>query len=347
MENLSTVNLDDHTVFSEASVTNELFTVSDYLPEVEVSRMVSGSFLEKVVLCIYFALCVAYVPSANSLIIHVVLKTPALQTPQYFFICCYAMCDLLFSVTTHTMSLGALIWDLTDIPEWLCRLHGTVHAGIFFSSFHALGLIAYERYFRFSHPLAYIVYFTKNRLVLFAVMPHVFGQGLSLFIDLYIGRQYFTTILACNAASPQLVYLTPIMVCLFYLPSALMSLICLIKLIVLVKRQHAKNIGLGNMNGHLSQSLGIRRAIKIVMLVSGSFWITAAEAFIARSILFSSGVTWADMDTRHNLTAYIICRTSSLLVSTASLLINPVIYLTLHRELRKACRKNCLLLMQY
>lgn len=159
------------------SVYNELFSAKNNSPE--VSRIVSGSLFEKVVLCVYFSVCVIYIPAANSLIIHVAMETSALHTPQYFLICCYAMCDLLHSVTGHTMVLLALIVDLTYIPGWLCSLQGTIHLGVFFTSLYALGMIAYERYRRFFHPLAYHAYFTTSRLRLFAVVPHLLGQGFS------------------------------------------------------------------------------------------------------------------------------------------------------------------------
>lgn len=143
----------------------------------------------------------------------------------------------------------------------------------------------------------------------------------------------------CNPSGPDLLYVVPIAVCLFYLPSALISIICLVKMIILVKRQHTEGIRIGNMTGHFSETLVRRKAIKIVMLVSGNFWITAALAFIVRYSIFSSGVSLIDMGTRHNVTAYIIVRTSYFLMTTVYLLINPVIYLIVHHALRRACCK--------
>lgn len=141
MEGLSTNDHDNYSTQMEDS-TNVWSPPSG----VSAKKIVTGSLLEQMILCFYYTVCVIFVPSVNSFIIHVVRKTDSLQTPQYFFICCYALCDLLYSLTAHTFHLAAVIMNFTTIPAWLCRLHGLIHAGVFFSSSHVLGLIAYERY---------------------------------------------------------------------------------------------------------------------------------------------------------------------------------------------------------
>lgn len=168
-------------------------------------------------------------------------------------------------------------------------------------------------------------------------MPHVSGQGFSLFSELYVGRHYYTTILACNASGPDLVYLNPLVIFLFYLSSAFMSLICLIRLIILVKRQHNSVVPSDSMTPHFKKTLSIYNAVKIVLLVSGTFWATSVPAFIGRTTIFSSGATWNDMDTRSNSTAYVISRTFNFMFMTMSA--RPILYLTINKELRKSCRK--------
>lgn len=303
-------------------------------------NIVTASLAERLVLCLYFGICITFTLCVNCIIIHVTRKTPALHTPQYFFICCYALCDVFHCLTAQMVVLGALIADVSDIPYWLCAIQGIIFGGTFFASSHVLGLVAYERYHWFLHPMTYEAHFTKTRLIVLGVLPHVIGQGFSIFIEIYVGRDFFTTLLLCNSSGPNLVYLNQVVICIFYLPSALMTLVCLVRLILLVKRQQQVIIPLENTNIRVNKNMSIKQAIKIVFLVSGAFWGTSVPPMIARTSIFANGATWEDMDTRRNMAAYVISRTSHFLAITLSSLINPVIYLVIHKQLRQACCKH-------
>ncbi len=90
---------------------------------------------------------------------------------------------------------------------------------------------------------------------------------------------------------------------------------------------------------HSLVTVSLRRAFKIILLVSETFWLTCVPAFIGRTVIFSTGTTWVDMDTRRNVVAFALLRCFSFLLTTVSCLLNPLIYILVHKDIRVGCRR--------
>ena len=135
----------------------------------------------------------------------------------------------------------------------------------------------------------------------------------------------------------------------FWLPSAVISIFTMINLRLLISTHQAR-VNPALTEGVDNQALDnlvtkVRKAIKMVTLVSGTFWVTMVPGIIIRSVVYNSGTTCNDTDTRRHMQAFVMARSGWLILTLMSTLINPIIYLTVQVELREAVMK-CLMGMK-
>ena len=91
---------------------------------------------------------------------------------------------------------------------------------------------------------------------------------------------------------------------------------------------------------HVSHGDKIKVGLKAIVLVSGAFWGTYIPGFTLRTVLFTSGYTWYDMDTRHTMGAAIAIRITQLFFVQVSSVANPFIYYNTNKKMKAAVCKT-------
>ena len=79
----------------------------------------------------------------------------------------------------------------------------------------------------------------------------------------------------------------------------------------------------------------VKKALKMVSLVSGSFWLTLITGFMTRIGLSVSRVTWAYTDQRIYLSLFALSRAKYMLITVMSSVLNPIIYIAVTTEPRE------------
>ena len=290
-----------------------------------------------------------YVNISNGCFFHVIRKEHSLHTPQYMVLASYMLSDTLYCNFTLLHMLAVVISnDIQVMSATLFRIIMAVISSFLLSSFHLVGLLAYERYCYFVTPLRYPLKFTKSRIFVAVALIYSCALSITLAVDLTYPRMPVATILAYQAVGRAMEITHILHAAVYVIPSAVISLVTLIKLRLVISKQNAQIQPAQSMEMNEDQTCAVtgiivkpvRKALKMVALVSGSFWMTVIPGALIRTALQASGVTWADTDHRVYLPYFALSRASYLMVTVLSSVLNPVVYLSVLTELREAVWKR-------
>ena len=290
-----------------------------------------------------------YVNIANGTFLYVIRREYSLHTPQHMVLASYMLSDTLYCNLTLLHMVPVVISnDMQVMPATLFRVIMAVNGSFLLSSFHFVGLLAYERYCFFVTPLRYPLKFTKSRIIVAAILIYSCALCISLVVDLSHLRMPVATILAYQAVGPAMKITHIIHATVYFIPSFLVSLVSLIKLRLVISKQNAQIQPAQTMEMNEDQTCAVtgiivkpvKKALRMVALVSGSFFITVIPGALIRTVLQASGVTWADTNHRVHLPFFALSRASYLMVTVLSSVANPVVYMLVLEELREAVLKR-------
>ena len=336
-----------HTLLLETEETLTDGMATESMTEPLFMPIVTDTTTEQVLTALFLFFCWFYVDITNLFLSYVMWKETHFHTPQYMVLASYMLCDLIY-INILLPNMIALV--ISNVPETVplpfCEFVGLITSGIFFTMAHMVGYMAYERFVNFFRPLTYNSYFSFKQIVVVTVILHVIGQTFSIAIQIVAGRDMVTTGLTCQPDAAKLQFTNPIILLLFFLPPAIISGIVLIRLGMLISRHKALVAAQPSAvesnqieKERKKQVFSVKKAIKMVSLVSGSFLITTLPSVFIRIGIFSSGVTWKQTDTRENMTEFALSRFSYFSVAVLSSLINPLIYVYAQNDLRKYAKK--------
>ena len=329
---------DSQTLFENTSDVVGLWTtqVADTL-----SPIVMDSLGEQLITTGLLLLFWVYVNFSNGSLLYVIRKEYSLHTPQYMVLAAYMMCDLLYCNFTLLImvpvAISNIIYVMTDAGS---RVIGIILTTFALASVHLTALLSYERQCYFITPLKYPRLFTKCRIYTAVIIVGCFAFGVGLGVDLVDPRIPVATTMTYQAAGLA-GQITNIVYTLFYaIPSCTVSIIALIRLRLLISK-HKAEVQPVDESGNQSAVSGIivkpvRKALKMVALVSGSLWFTMVPGFLIRIGLSAAGVTWAVTDYRLSLPLFALSRASHMLITVVSSVINPIIYVSVLTEMREA-----------
>lgn len=319
----------------DPSVTTDLQT------PVPDRRVAVGNNTELAVITAYLLLCLVAVLLGNGIIIVSVFKTRALHTPHYLLLCSYAICDVATAVTGYPTFIVVLFYAV-ETPEWVCRFSCLI-AAAFFCTVYMLGILAYERYHFFCHPLSYPRLFTTAKLCCLVAGVWLITVCYFVSSEIIFGRELFIAVMSCQMKSSimtqsQLIY--------FFGPSLFSIIFSTVRVGMLWAKMRTtvspQPLGVTDQTSveALSNTYKVKirkagTAIKLILLISGLFWGTYILSFIARVVVLRN-FTWDEIDTRQNMTAMILVRGSQLLAGTVSQIFNPGLYMYTHPQLRAA-----------
>ena len=311
--------------------------------------IVTSSKTEQVLTASLLFTCWIYINLTNVFLLHVIRHKPRLHIPQYSVLASYMICDLLYiNSTLSGMIILVIANDTSTLPIGLCRVFGSVGSGAFFTMAHTVGYMAYERFSQLFHPLTYNRYFSFKIICIVTLVLHLFGQGYALMVLMIAGRELVTTGLNCQPLVTSLQIINPITTCIFFIPPTVVSFVVLIRLRLLISRHQAQvaALNLGTEGIELEKKrkkhvITVKKAIKMIALISGAFLGTTAPFVLMRVAIFSSGVTWLETDAREDVGIFALTRLSYFSVAILSSLINPPIYLYAQNDLKRSALECC------
>ena len=312
-----------------------------------LTPIVTDSLWEQAITAGLLILFWIYANLSNGSLFYVIRKDYSLHTPQYMVLVSYMVCDTFYcNITLIHMVPVVVSNDIQVMGDTVSRILVTAYLSCMFALFHLVGLLAYERYCYFITPLKYATKFTKYRIYKAVIIIYLFALFIALAVDLIEPRIPVATILTYQTTGLANKITNIIYTMIYIIPSSTVSVVTLIKLRLLISKHKAQvHPTLSDvMNEDQSAVSGIivkpvRKALKMVGLVSGSFWMTMIPGVLIRLALSASGVTWADTDQRISLSIFALSRASYMLITVLSSVLNPIIYVSVLTELKEAVWK--------
>ena len=312
------------------------------------SPIVTDGLWEQIITATLLILFWIYVNLSNGFLFYILRGEHSLHTPQYMVLVSYMVCDSLYCNLTLLHMVPTVIRNsMYVMSTTVSRILVTAAGSFLFSSFHLVGLISYERLCYFVTPLKYPLKFTKLRIYTAVIGIYLLASSIVLSVDLISPRIPVATTLTYQLAGQTIKIANIVYVVIYAIPSGTISVITLIKLRLLLSKhkaqmQPAQSNGMSEDQSAVSGIIlkPIKKALKMVGLVSGSFWLTAIPGGLIRIALSASGVTWEDTDLRISLPLFALSRASFMLVTVLSSVLNPIIYMAVLVELREAVWKR-------
>ena len=297
-----------------------------------------GSLVEQVLTAVLVTFLWIYVNAVDGLLIYVIKKNVTLRENV---LSVYMICDIITTNVMFLQILPATIGnDLLVFSRYYCRILSVTGSAIYFTSIHMLAFLALERLAFFKYPLKYDRYFTKTKIKISFIILLSLTMLYTAVPDAILGRRPVNTMMACLLPEGYRHIFNPIVISVFFVPSIGISVITLIILGVLLKTHQAQvhpmvdNVEIQHPKKNFLKK--IRKHIKIIVLISGTFWITILPGMAIRSTMFRSGVTREETDNRSNIMMFLLARVGWLMMTVFSSLINPLIYFFLLPDLRQA-----------
>ena len=320
-------------------------SVTDSVTEQALVAIVTDSVTEQVITVGLLLAFWLYVNLTNGFLLYVMKKVRTLNTPQYMILGFYMVCDVLNCNFQLLVIVPTTIQNsMAAIHVVVCRVLITASASFFFACIHLVGLIAYERYSYFITPLKYPMKFTKVRIYTSTTIIYLVAFCISLAVELISPRVPVSTVMSCRVNGPyaqNVIFLFAF----YMIPSGLMSVVTLIKLRLMITKHTVRVDALPQAFSDDQSAIHglivkpIKKALRMVSLVSGSFWLTTMPGAVIRLSLSATGVTWLDTDHRTSILLLALARASYFLISLVSSILNPIIYITVLPDIREAIWK--------
>lgn len=316
--------------------TNETLTDDDNEAVKKSTYFIVTTNAENGILLFYLLLILLWSTVGNLRIFYLIVTRECYHTPYFYIIGAYAITDVIQVLSTAPLMIVGILLNKSYrlIPEWFCTVCGVLSPGMVFISFHTLGLIAIERFYFFVHPLKYPLKFTPRLTGCAIGCIWVVALLFSLIIEMMAPKQFYVTIIHCQTPSARL--FTFIQIVLYLMPAFLCTVFSLIKLYMLQSSHQARvedvpNEAFQRSAKKFKKSRGA--AIKIIVLTSGTFWITFLPVGVFRMIVFSHGFTWDYLDSFENAQLSYTFRYLNVFLFTLSSALNPIIYLYTHKPM--------------
>ena len=207
------------------------------------------------------------------------------------------------------------------------------------SAIHMICLIAFERYGYFITPLRYTRIFTKTRILISVAFIYLFSLCMGVAVYMIEALRLDIESIMTYQVSGEATQITNLFTVVYVIPSGLISVITLIRLRLLISKHRSQIAQQPNADCEQQAAVNgiiinpVKKAIKMICLVSGCFWITTMPATLIKNILSAS--------TDHQATPVLMAlsKASHLMLVVMTSLLNPIIYVSMLTDLRKSIWK--------
>ena len=322
-------------------------TLGHIVTEETFGHIVTDSLTEQVITVSLLMASWLYINFTNGFLLYVLKKMNTLDTPQYMLLVFYMICDVLYcNCQLLVMVPVAIMSSIDALNVVVCRVFITAATSFFTACTHLVGFIAYERYSYFVTPLKYPLKFTKVRIYTLVALIYLVSLSIAVAFDLVSPKVPVATTMSCQASGPYNKIAIIFQFTFFGIASGSISVITLIKLRLMMSKHQAQVAALPQtisddqsaINGLIVKP--IKKAFKMLALVSGSFWFTLMPGAVIRLSLSASGVTWLDTDYRTSIPLFAMSRASYIMITLVSSILNPIIYIAVLPDVRAAVLKN-------
>ena len=212
----------------------------------------------------------------------------------------------------------------------------------YFVVIYALGILSAERFFFFCKPFHYERYFKPKVVMTILLMLALVVVSYVISTELLIGRKTFYVNLHCQLADAKThAY---IQLALVFAPTLFMIAFGTIQIQRLIKRQQQvvnalvlpQDTNIKKHKGVITTPVGkkAKHAVRLVLLLSGVFVGTHLPAYILRSVMFSIGISWEDVETRKHFTASVILRVEAVIEACVAPAFNPIVVFFINKDIR-------------
>ena len=311
------------------------------------ASIITDTLVEQVLTAGFLILFWLYVNLVNGFIIFIIRTSNSLrENYQYPVTTCYMMSDMLLCNIHMMMMMIPLVIanDIDRLPHGYCPVVTMLSAGALFANVWMIAYLALERYVYFVRPLKYPRYFSSSNILLANIFMYTIGFSVALIITLTAGRELKASNLVCPASEAHAQKVNIIAFFIFWFPSGCTSIISFILLRLMTSKHTHQFIGQFQISENIPEHnctpvYAWKKTVKTVAIISGAFWITAMPGALIRIGIKAYDFTNQDIDSRTNVTLFAISRGSYLLMTVLSSILNPIIYMTLQKDLRKAVIK--------
>ena len=298
------------------------------------------SYLEQVITVSLLMVFWIYVNITNGFLLHIIRKDHSLHTPQYTVLALYMVGDTVYfnSVLLHMVPV-AITNNMYVFSAAVTHVLIQISQNLLMSSIHMIGLIAFERYGYFVTPLSYTRRFTKTRILIYVVFIYLFSLCMGVAVYLIEPLRVDVESIMTHQVSGEAARNTNILYTVVYIiPSGLISVITLIQLRLLISKHTSQIAQQSNADCEQQSAVNaiiikpVQKAIKMICLVSGCFWLNTMPAALIKTILSAS--------TLHATPAMMaLSKASHLLLVVMTSVLNQAIYVFVLTNLRKSIWK--------
>ena len=159
--------------------------------------------------------------------------------------------------------------------------------------------------------------------------------GFIIATEVAIGRDISTTVLVDQLPTTGNVNLLVIVI--VVVPSLVVTIFSTASIQRLIVKKNTvapAEVGIVEQQEAAQKKKRAKAAIRLIIAVSGSFWMTYFPASIIRITLTRLGYSWYDLDTRKSQMASLLARFSMFLGANVSSVLNPFLICYTHPEIR-------------
>ena len=317
-----------------ANETSDLRSVENRTSLIEGD--IYGSEVERVLSLLFVGLSTAFSLCAQLLVLATIIKSPKLHNAHFYLLGVYCCVD----ITLVSLAGPAMItlFSSGNIPLSTCQVLAGVTTICVQGMIGHNAVVAYERYTYFCHPFHYERRFSTALIVITLGMCYAIPVTLVATREaLFSTSAFHASNLSCNISNAGIHRFTLLVV--IVLPSIAVTVYCMIRVWKLSRRAEVSPEVQGNLEIQSTPVQQARKTLKMILLLSGTFWATTLPAIVGGIIILSADYTWEDLDIRRYLVPSIILRLAVFTHCFISSAVNPVIYLYSRKDLRLAMRK--------
>ena len=190
-------------------------------------------------------------------------------------------------------------------------------------------------------PYHYLHRFKTQRVAAVLVMCYTIPAVITMTQGTMSGRTFHASSLPCIISNTHTH--NGIIIMFIILPSATVTVFCMIRVWRLCRSAAVAPEVVGNHSIPVPQA---KKALKMMLLLSGTFWRTTVPVAVVRTAILIAGYTMDDLDSRRYIEPSILMRLTVFMYCFISSAVNPLIYYYSRNDLRLAtykllqCKRN-------
>ena len=296
------------------------------------SGIIYSSEVERVLSLSFDGLCYVFTLVAQLLVLVTIIKSPKLHNAHFYLLGVYCCVD----ITLVSLSAPLIIMRFSDVevPLSACQVMDGLGTIIALGLIGHIAIVAYERYIFFCHPYHYLHRFKISRVAAVLVMCYIIPAVITMTQGVTSDRVFHTSSLSCSISNTGVH--NGIILMFIMLPSATVTVFCMIRVWQLCRSAAVAPAVAGAQSIPVPQA---KKALKMMLLLSGTFWGTTLPISVLRTAIFMAGYTWDDLDSRRYIGPSIMIRLTVFMYCFISSAVNPLIYYYNRKDLRLATCK--------